>query len=262
MRMLRAFKKAIHIDLGTTVQAARRFPKFVTDFHQFKRNLSSLGNSWPTEPTFPCLRDANDAGGTASGHYFHQDLHVAQRVFTLKPERHIDVGSRVDGFVAHVASFRAIDVLDIRPIKSNGVSAIRFRQADLMQLPEDLQASTDSVSCLHALEHFGLGRYGDPIDPAGYVKGFRSLEAMLKPDGRLHLSLPVGRQRVEFNAHRIFHPSTVLALASPKFDCEMFSFVDDKGDLHRDVGLSEDVLHRVGQLNYGCGVFELRLRQP
>jgi hypothetical protein len=29
----------------------------------------------------------------------------------------------------------------------------------------------DSLSCLHALEHFGLGRYGDPIDPRGHEKG-------------------------------------------------------------------------------------------
>ncbi|MBK7517925.1 MAG: DUF268 domain-containing protein [Betaproteobacteria bacterium] len=173
--------------------------------------------------TLRACADASAEGGTASGHYFHQDLHVAQRVFALKPDRHIDVGSRVDGFVAHIASFREVDVLDIRPIKPNGVSAIRFRQADLMQLPEDLRASTDSVSCLHALEHFGLGRYGDPIDPEGYVKGFRSLVAMLKPDGRLHLSVPVGRQRIEFNAHRIFDPRTLLELGRDGFDlCHVF----------------------------------------
>ena len=260
MKTLRAFQKAIHIDFRGTARAARRFPAFLADFRRFSRDLSSLGEAWPTEPSFPCLRDAGDVGGTASGHYFHQDLHVAQRVFALKPEKHIDVGSRVDGFVAHVASFRTIDVLDIRPIRSNGVSAIQFRQADLMQLPEDLRGSTDSVSCLHALEHFGLGRYGDPIDPAGYVKGFRSLEAMLKPDGRLHLSVPVGRQRIEFNAHRIFDPNTVLSLAGPKLTCEMFSFVDDRGDFHRNVGASDAILRGVAQLNYGCGIFEFRLQ--
>ena len=258
MKTLRAFSKAIQIDFRGAARAARRFPSFMSDFRRFRSGLHALGDAWPAQPNFPCLRDADDAGGTASGHYFHQDLHVAQRVFALKPERHIDVGSRVDGFVAHVASFRAIDVLDISPIKPNGVSAINFRQADLMQLPEDLRSSADSVSCLHALEHFGLGRYGDPLDPEGYVKGFRSLVAMLKEGGRLHLSVPVGRQRIEFNAHRIFYPRTILALAGANLTCEMFSFVDDRGELHRDIGLSDDTLARVSQLRYGCGIFEFR----
>ncbi len=259
MKTLRAFYRAIQVDFGRSARAAWRFPAFLASFRKFSRSLGSLKNAWPTEPSFACLRDAVDAGGTASGHYFHQDLHVAQRVFALNPNRHVDIGSRVDGFVAHLASFRSVDVLDIRPIESSGASGIQFRQADLMQLPEDLRASTDSVSCLHALEHFGLGRYGDPIDPEGYIKGFRSLEAMLKPDGRLHLSVPVGRQRIEFNAHRIFDPTTILALAKPRLTCEMLSFVDDRGDFHRDVGLSEDVLRKIAKLSYGCGIYEFRL---
>jgi SAM-dependent methyltransferase len=259
MKMLRAFGKAVRIDLQGAVRAAQRFPSFISEFHRFSRDRNLLGNTWPTEPSFPCLRDADEQGGTASGHYFHQDLHVAQRIFALKPDRHIDVGSRVDGFVAHVASFRNIDVLDIRPIAANGVPEIRFMQADLMQLPEDFRASSDSVSCLHALEHFGLGRYGDPIDPDGYVKGFRSLVAMLKPDGRLHLSVPVGRQRIEFNAHRIFDPMTILDLATPNLECVMFSVVDDEGDLHRDIGLQVDTLRTVARMHYGCGIFEFAL---
>lgn len=258
MSKLSAFRKSIQLDLRGAARAASRFPKFLADYRAFEKTLTQHGNTWPTEPSFPCLRDADDAGGTATGHYFHQDLHVAQRVFALKPERHIDVGSRVDGFVAHVASFREIDVLDIRPIRQSRISAIRFRQADLMRLPEDLQGSTDSVSCLHALEHFGLGRYGDPIDPAGYEKGFRSLEAMLLPGGVLHLSVPIGRQRIEFNAHRIFDPTTILELAAPKLQCAMFSFVDDHGDLHTNVGTGGEALRIARDFNYGCGIFEFR----
>jgi hypothetical protein len=162
--------------------------------------------------------------------------------------------------VAHVASFRNIEVLDIRPIPQRSTPAIHFRQADLMQLPEDLRSCTDSVSCLHALEHFGLGRYGDPIDADGHVKGFRSLEAMLKPGGRLHLSVPVGQQRIEFNAHRVFDPHTILELAAPRMECEAFSFVDDAGDLHTDVGIADGSLSTVRRLRYGCGIFEFQFR--
>jgi len=53
------------------------------------------------------LTDRFDPGGDASGHYFHQDLIVARRIFERDPRKHVDVGSRIDGFVAHLAVFRS-----------------------------------------------------------------------------------------------------------------------------------------------------------
>lgn len=93
---------------------------------------------------------------------------VARAIHTAKPVKHVDIGSRVDGFVAHVASFREIEVFDVRPI-STAVPGVLFRQADLMDspsLPADTEGGgyCDSLSCLHAIEHFGLGRYGDTVD--------------------------------------------------------------------------------------------------
>ena len=65
---------------------------------------------------------------------------------------HVDVGSRVDGFVAHVAAFRPIQVVDIRRL-SNTVPNVTFLQADFMStLPDSLVACCDSLSCLHALD--------------------------------------------------------------------------------------------------------------
>ncbi|PNJ92618.1 hypothetical protein CEP14_09860 [Cylindrospermopsis raciborskii C04] len=50
---------------------------------------------------FPYLTDRRDFAGSISRHYFHQDLWAARKVYENKPENHIDVGSRIDGFVAH-----------------------------------------------------------------------------------------------------------------------------------------------------------------
>ena len=121
---------------------------------------------------FPILNEYKEQAGTATGHYFHQDLLVASLIHEVNPKRHIDVGSRIDGFVAHVAAFRTIEVLDFRPLISCGHKQIKFMQADLMSLGSHLFEITDSLSCLHALEHFGLGRYGDPINPNGHLIGF------------------------------------------------------------------------------------------
>ena len=64
-----------------------------------------------------------------------------------------------------------------------------------------LDDSVESLSYLHTMEHIGLGRYGDPIDPLGYLKGMNELQRVLKPGGKLYLSVLIGQERVEFNAY-------------------------------------------------------------
>jgi hypothetical protein len=198
------------------------------------------------------MNEYKDQAGTATGHYFHQDLLVASLIHDAQPNRHIDVGSRIDGFVAHVAAFRTIEVIDFRPLASCGHERIKFMQADLMSLDRQLHEITDSLSCLHALEHFGLGRYGDPINPDGHLTGFNNLHKMLKNKGRLYISFPIGANSVHFNAHRIFAPREILKWSNGLFKLDRFDYVDDQGDLHQNQSLDN-----VPSLNYGCGIYTL-----
>lgn len=204
------------------------------------------------------LHDRYTDAGTMRGAYFHQDLLVAQRIFAAAPRRHIDVGSRIDGFVAHVASFRAIEIVDIRPVVSTAAN-IAFLQADAMR-PDAIEPSIcDSLSCLHVLEHFGLGRYGDPLDPLGHEKGMASLVRMLEPGGTLYLSVPIGPQKVLFNAHRRFHATTILDLAAGSLELRRLDLVDDRGDLHRGIDLDRPRRDpTLGCRREGCGIFEFR----
>lgn len=205
----------------------------------------------------PILDDWFDKAGTAKGHYFHQDLIVAQSIYKNNPHKHVDIGSRIDGFVAHVASYREVYVVDIRPLRSTHES-INFIQLDLMgELPQSFIKCCDSLSCLHALEHFGMGRYGDPIDYDGYVKGIENLTKILKPQGVLYLSVPIGEECINFNAHRVFSIKRVLNLTNNDFILRKFSYVDDEGDLHPDVALSNEDKENSFNCNYGCGIFEL-----
>jgi SAM-dependent methyltransferase len=211
----------------------------------------------PLRGIYPCLGERAQQSGTASGHYFHQDLLVARRIFERQPEKHLDIGSRIDGFVAHVASYRMIEVFDIRPL-DRPIKNVQFREVDLMHLPGEYASYSDSVSCLHALEHLGLGRYGDEIDPDGHLKGLDALHSLVKPGGLLYLSVPIGPDRIEFNAHRVFSLPYLLDIVQGRFDVVDFSFVDDRGDLHHNVGLdSADVRDSFG-CDYGCGILELR----
>ncbi|MEQ7872931.1 hypothetical protein ABDK56_02865 [Sphingomonas sp. ASV193] len=155
----------------------RNFPRFWRERRRFIEQGGRVDESWPI------LGDYRENSGSLDAHYFNQDLLVATMIHEAAPANHCDVGSRIDGFVAHVATFRPIDVIDIRPPPNVDHPNIRFHQADLMNPRQSLAGSFDSVSCLHALEHFGLGRYIDPIDPAGHRKGFEAILALVAPGG-------------------------------------------------------------------------------
>ena len=242
--------------LGKMLKDPGEIPQFLRDYGELKRQQKSSSVSFPFGELYPCLDDRSDNAGTAKGHYFHQDLLVARRIFANAPRLHADVGSRVDGFVAHVAAYREIEVFDVRPLKSNIVN-VRFKQVDLMvPLSRALEGYCDSVSCLHALEHFGLGRYGDTVDFEGHLKGLANLKAVLAKDGKLYLCVPIGPQRIEFNAHRVFAVSTLLDLVSD-MRVDAFSYVDDKGDLHENAMLTKDAVANNFGCRYGCGILEL-----
>jgi SAM-dependent methyltransferase len=245
------------IDTRKTFRTLKGLRAYFADLRTIKRQHAAAVTKFQFGRPIPCLDDRFVPGGSATGHYFHQDLLVARRVHQNNPDVHMDAGSRVDGFVAHVASFRSIVVLDIRPLVSN-ITNIEFIRADLMSTPSDrLVESCDSLSCLHALEHFGLGRYGDPVRYDGHLLGLQNLHSLLRRGGKFYLSVPIGPQRIEFNAHRVFSVSYLLECLTDQYHIDQFSFVDDNGNLHEHVSLTPDaVAHNFG-CYYGCGIIEM-----
>lgn len=225
------------------------FEKFLSSFNKFVELGGEITN------VYPILNDFNTTAGQYGGHYFHQDLLVASFIYKKNPIRHIDIGSRIDGFVAHVASFRKIEVSDIRDLPNTGHENISFMRADLMN--ESLSEITDSISCLHAIEHFGLGRYSDSIDPNGHVRGLQNILRMLKKNGTLYISFPIGvSNEVHFNAHRVFHPKDIFKWFDFSKDMELqrFDYVDDLGTLYQNVNLVETEI----STKYGCGIYSFR----
>lgn len=251
-KILVAFYHALFhvgIDLQKML-ALLRYPRYLHEKSQFIKMGGKVFKN------FPILYDYKDKAGKAMGQYFHQDLLVASFVHQKSPKRHIDIGSRIDGFVAHVASFREIEVMDIRPLNDIGHKNIQFLQVDLMDSSVVESKQTDSLSCLHAIEHFGLGRYGDLIDPLGHIKGFRNMLSMLEVGGTFYISFPISKKNeVHFNAHRFFHPKDILGweVSPMEFILLRFDYIDDVGNLHENVDLqSVDI-----QVNSGCGIYSL-----
>jgi len=140
----------IGLDMVKLVNTLRGIPSFLKDYFALKKEIDK--SVFPIR-FYPILDDKYKQGGTAKGHYFHQDLLIARKIYEANPIRHIDIGSRVDGFIAHLAVFRKVEIIDIREIKSN-IENIEFLQANMIDMRKDLYESCDSLSSLHALEQF------------------------------------------------------------------------------------------------------------
>jgi hypothetical protein len=175
------------------------------DLGKFK-GLNSKSSSYKLSISLsPVLKDYWDSAGSATGHYFWQDLICARWIFDGRPSSHFDVASRVDGFIAHLLSFREVTILDIRPLDviiPNLTVTLGDAQNDLSHL----KGKYSSVSSLHSIEHFGLGRYGDNLDSEGHEKGLKNIAGCVSEKGALYVSFPIGKAAVEFNAQRIIDP--------------------------------------------------------
>ena len=231
------------------MRSLRGLPLFLRDVLRYRSLSRNRLGALRLGLFYPILHDRYGQSGEASGHYFHQDLWAARKVYQFKPQRHVDIGSSVSGFVSHLLVFREVEVIDVRPLKSD-VPGLRFVQSDATQLSEFENDELESISTLHAGEHFGLGRYGDPVDPTAHLKFMAALTRVLKPGGRLYFAVPSGVEKLYFNAHRVLSPETVLA-GFKGLRLVSFSWVNDDGVLNENAD-PQDVRGE----NYGCGLFE------
>lgn len=229
------------------------FYHYATDQLRYRKADSLVHSGFPLKlrNTFPCLLDRYENSGTLPRHYFWQDLWGARKVFKSGVRRHYDIGSRLDGFIAHCLPFCEIVMLDIRPL-SMQIQNLQFQQTNCMDMNQISDGSIASLSSFHAIEHFGLGRYGDPIDPLGHQKAIAEMKRIICDDGSIYFSVPIGMQRIEFNAHRIFDPLEIIRLFEG-FELVEFSAIDDDDAFFENVAVES---YRT--LNYGCGVFHFK----
>jgi hypothetical protein len=229
------------------ISAIRAWPGYLADRRLFRETLGDAAGLFLWGKELPILTEKTEPSG-GFGAYLLQDLTVARWIREDAPTKHYDVGSRIDGFVCNVATFREIEVIDIRPAPGE-IPGVIFHRCDVMgECPQEWEGSIPSLSCLHTIEHFGLGRYGDPIDPRGHEKGLARLQGMVVPGGMLYLSTPLGPQRIEFNAHRVFAAATVLGWFGEGWDIQRFAVIRDEGMLWNEPPRNEQTVAE----NFGC----------
>ena len=228
-----------------------RFPRKVARLFEFfgeyldfkKKNDNRF--SVKLKDVYPCL--GNKLPKTPfDHHYIYHPAWAARILAKTRPEYHLDFSS-ILSFSSIVSAFIPIKFYDYRVVNlqlSNWESGF----ADLNKLPFETD-SQPSISCMHTVEHIGLGRYGDAIDAEGDLKAINELKRIVQPGGDLLFVTPVGRSRIEYNAHRIFSYEQVVDYFAPLRLME-FSLVPDGGGLIENA--SKDLVH---QQEYGCGCF-------
>jgi SAM-dependent methyltransferase len=239
---------SLFFDPRAVYHKARGVPFFVANLVRYSRLNRNRGFRFQASDLLYTSYERFLPAGTARGHYFHQDLWAARQLHRRQLREHVDVGSRIDGFVAHVLTFCRVTYVDLRPLDSQ-VPGLEFRQGSLLDLPF-ADDSVSSLSCLHVLEHIGLGRYGDPVDPDGHLKAAAELSRVLRPGGTLLLGTPVGRERLCFDAHRVFDPESITD-ALRDLDLVDFCLIDDAAQRVQESASFE----AARRCDYGCGLF-------
>lgn len=233
----------------------RRYMHFVRDFLQIRRMMpanSRLPLRWRDRRA--CLYDA---GPTLQfdRHYTYHPAWAARILASLCPERHIDIGSDLR-FVANVSAFVPVDYYDYRS-PSLALDGVYEGVADLCRLPF-ADRSVKSLSCMHVVEHVGLGRYGDSVQPDGDLKAMSELARVVAPEGNLLFVVPLGSPRIEFNAHRVY-AMEMITEQFEQFELIQFSLIPDDP---ADGGLVPDPKPELlARQRYGCGCFWLRKKK-
>lgn len=241
-----AFNYRLEIEYALKRFQLPKYLKFFNDYRNFKnqndqRFKLSRKNFWAR------LNDNTDIT-TFDKHYLYHPAWAARVLARTNPQKHVDISS-ILSFSATVSAFIPIEFYDLRPANIS-LDGLRVAKADLTNLPF-VSNSIKSLSCMHTLEHIGLGRYGDPINPKGDLTAMRELKRVLAQDGNLLIVVPIGKSKLMFNAHRIYSYDQIIKYFSGLKLVE-FSLIsgDDKTGIITNA--SKDIAN---QQNYGCGCF-------
>jgi SAM-dependent methyltransferase len=232
----------------------RRYTAFLYGFYKF-RSMSvgrkELQLVW--RDRYPCLNDNTGTTGF-DRHYVFHTAWAARVLAELKSVKHVDISSSLY-FCSIASAFVPVDFYDYRPAELN-LSNLNSRAGDLLQLPFADNAVA-SLSCMHVVEHVGLGRYGDPMDADGDLKAIDELKRVLAVDGTLLFVVPVGRPRIMFNAHRIYSFEQIIGYFASLELVEFSLIPDNEGDggLIRNADPT-----MVKNQSYACGCF--RFKKP
>jgi SAM-dependent methyltransferase len=186
----------------------RQWRRFWEGYRQYQRLAPPEARLQPRH-LLPCLGD-DTAQTEIEPIYFYQDAWAFEKIVQQRPPWHVDVGSH-HKFVALLSKVVPLTMVDLRPL-SLPLESLKFQPGSILALPF-ADRSVPSVSSLCVIEHIGLGRYGDALDPRGTEKAAAELQRIVQPGGLLYVSAPLDDEnRIYFNGHRAFTEDYLLGL--------------------------------------------------
>lgn len=182
-------------------------------------------------------------------HYVYHAAWAARILAATRPAEHTDIASTLN-FCSMVSAFVPVRFYDYRPaaLELDGLTSGR---ADLTALPF-ADGSIESLSCMHVVEHVGLGRYGDPLDYDGDLKAMAELRRTLARGGQLLFVVPIGAPRICFNAHRVYAYRQIAGIFAD-LTLREFALVPDSPDTGHLIRHAPESL--ADAQRYGCGCF-------
>jgi SAM-dependent methyltransferase len=230
----------------TKINWTKYYSSFIGDFLLFQKNNDSrFSLKWSNR--YPCLGEATAMTGF-DAHYIYHPAWAARIVAQTKPEFHIDISSTLT-FCSIVSAFVPVKFYDYRPAQLT-LTGLDCGQADLLKLPF-ADNSIKSLSCMHTVEHVGLGRYGDQIDPTGDLKAMSELKRVLAPGGNLLFVVPIGQPKLMFNAHRIYSYQMIVDAFSD-LKLNNFTLIPSSNKQKPNFSASKEESDKE---NYACGCF-------
>ena len=240
---LRSVKRSIN-----KVKSVIWFPLILPDYIHYRSKDKDKRFPIPFFSSMPILFE-NTPFTRFDTHYVYHTAWAARKVKEIGSPLHTDISSSLY-FSSIVSAFMPVEFYDYRPAKLN-LSGLSSSPADLTKLHFE-DDSIASLSCMHTVEHVGLGRYGDQIDPDGDMKAAKELARVVAQGGSFLFVVPVGKPQIQFNAHRIYSYEMVIDMF-PGLTLQEFSLIPDnaidKGMIYNATKEQSD------KQVYGCGCF-------
>lgn len=225
-------------------------PFILGDYYAFKKAHGAGRFKIDPADFYPCIKDKTITTGY-DRHYVYHTSWAARVVKEINPEYHVDISSSLY-FCGLVSAFVPVRFYDYRPADLR-ISGLQTGKADLHNLPFE-KNSIKSLSCMHTIEHIGLGRYGDPIDPEGDLKAIESLKSVLASGGSLLIVVPIGVPKIEYNAHRIYSYEQIMSyFTNDEIYLQEFAFIPE---YEKDGGIVRNADPLLAKnAHYACGCF-------
>jgi len=176
-------------------------------------------------------------------HYPETDLWLYEALEkyheSVENKKALIIGSEEPCYEACVLHYGAREVMmvEYQKVSSTHPQITTVKAEEFSRMTEKY----DIVISISSVEHSGLGRYGDPINPDGDIEAMGDLYHNLKPGGLCFLAVPIGRDQIIWNAHRVYGKNRLPKLI------EKFELLETFGLIESDYDVDEVIKRRNGK---------------